>query len=94
MQTWWWQKALASSTLLQIFVFLAAGHKATLQSNSGASPEIINKLFKDSIHFRIKAIQSLNDLLQEPVLAVADSSVLIISALLTIEVRVPFNSLL
>jgi hypothetical protein len=91
MQTWWWQKALASPTLLQIFVFLAAGHKATLHTRLGFSSEIINESVRDSIRYRIKAIRSLNDLLQDPVLAVADSTVLIVSALLTIEVRVYFN---
>jgi hypothetical protein len=85
--TWWWQKAIASETLLQIFVFLAAGHMAMLQSTSGVSSDVIQKSTRDCLHFRIKAIQCLNGLLRDPVRGVADSTVLIVSALLIIEVR-------
>jgi hypothetical protein len=86
--TLWWQKAIASETLLQIFVFLAAGQMAMLQSTSGVSSDVIKRSARDCLHFRINAIQCLNGLLRDPVRGVADSTVLTVSALLIIEVRV------
>jgi hypothetical protein len=60
---------------------------AMLQSTSGVSSDVIQKSTRDCLHFRIKAIQCLNGLLRDPVRGVADSTVLIVSALLIIEVR-------
>ncbi|KAL3484338.1 hypothetical protein BJX62DRAFT_244025 [Aspergillus germanicus] len=92
--TWWWQKAIVSKTLLQIFVFLAAGHMAMLQSTSEVSSYVFQKSARDCLHFRIKDIQCLNGLLRDPVRGVAHSTVLIASALLIIEaLNADFESL-
>ncbi|KAL4862747.1 hypothetical protein BDV12DRAFT_178396 [Aspergillus spectabilis] len=83
--SWWWQKAIASPVLLQYIISLAAGHKAALGSNQGVSSHTIQKSIQDHLRFRINAIKSLNNLLHNPVVAVAESTILLVSAIATIE---------
>ncbi|KAL4860653.1 hypothetical protein BDV12DRAFT_191576 [Aspergillus spectabilis] len=84
-QNWWLQKVIASPALLQTCAFMAAGHKASLEASQGVSSQVIQKSIKDSIFFRIKAIKALNEVLQDPVTAAAESTVLLVNALMTME---------
>jgi hypothetical protein len=86
--SWWWQKAIASPVLLQYIISLAAGHKAALGSNKGLSSHTIKSSTQDYLRFRIAAIKSLNDLLRNPVAAKAESTIVLVSAVMTIEVCV------
>ncbi|KAL6233636.1 hypothetical protein BDW75DRAFT_231833 [Aspergillus navahoensis] len=83
--SWWWQKAIASPVLLRYIISLAAGHKAALGSNHGLSSHTIQKPTQDHLRFRIDAIKSLNNLLHNPVAAKAESTILLVSAIITIE---------
>ncbi|KAL3481542.1 hypothetical protein BJX99DRAFT_243560 [Aspergillus californicus] len=84
-QNWWLQKVISSPALLQTCAFMAAGHKASLEASQGVSSQIIQKSVKDSIYYRIKSIQALNEALQDPVTAAAESTVLLVNALVTME---------
>ncbi|KAL4874871.1 hypothetical protein BJY04DRAFT_202963 [Aspergillus karnatakaensis] len=87
MRDWWWQKAISSPAILQTFVFLAAGHKAALQSRHRVDSQVVRKSTVDSLHFKGCAIQSLNVLLANHETAVAGSTVLLVSAIMTIEAQ-------
>ncbi|EED20056.1 conserved hypothetical protein [Talaromyces stipitatus ATCC 10500] len=85
MGMWWWQKAITEPALLQALLFLSAGHKAALESNSGVSSMAVRKSFKDSFRLRGGALCNLKYILQDPVMAVAESNTLIVAFLLAIE---------
>lgn len=86
MSIWWWQKAITLPALLQALLFLTAGHHATLESNNGVSSLTIRKTINDSLHLRSNTLKTLNDLLQDPAKAVAESTTLIVASLVAIEV--------
>jgi hypothetical protein len=65
---------------------LAAGHKAALESCNGVSSIASQRSLRDCLQFRTNAVRILNDLLQDPVTAVAESTVLLVGSIVTIEV--------
>ncbi|KAH7186711.1 hypothetical protein DER44DRAFT_681546 [Fusarium oxysporum] len=85
MSIWWWQKAITLPALLQALLFLTAGHHATLESNNGVSALSIKKTMRDSLHLRGNTLKTLNDLLQDPTKAAAESTTLIVASLVAIE---------
>ncbi|KAI2788579.1 hypothetical protein POX_e06598 [Penicillium oxalicum] len=85
MNTWWTERSLISTALLYTKLCVGAGHKAGLESRSGVSSEASRKSLGDCIKFRTSAIRALNDLLQDPVTAVAESTVLTVASIVTIE---------
>ncbi|KAL4872324.1 hypothetical protein BDV12DRAFT_210839 [Aspergillus spectabilis] len=94
MNIWWSQNAVVSPALLQTFLFLAAGHKAALESTQGVSSQVSHKSFRDAIHFRVNAIRNLNRLLHDPATATAESTIVLVSAIMTIEaLNAEFNAL-
>jgi hypothetical protein len=86
MSGWWWQQAVASPALLQTLLFLSAGHKAALESEKGVCIQTQQKCMEDSIRLRIMAINNLNSLLGNPATAMAESTILLVGAIITIEV--------
>ncbi|KAF7136989.1 hypothetical protein CNMCM5793_006740 [Aspergillus hiratsukae] len=94
MSIWWWQRAISQPALLQALLFLTAGHHATLESNNGVSSTAIEKSIKDSLHLRGNTLKTLNNILQDPMKAVAESTTLIVASLVAIEaVDANFNAL-
>ncbi|EAW07118.1 uncharacterized protein ACLA_018220 [Aspergillus clavatus NRRL 1] len=85
MSIWWWQRAINQPALLQALLFLTAGHQATLESNSGVSEQAIQKSTKDSLRLRGNTLKALNNILQDPIKAVAESTTLIVGSLVAIE---------
>ncbi|KAL3474090.1 hypothetical protein BJX99DRAFT_232390 [Aspergillus californicus] len=85
MNTWWTERSLISPALLHTKLCIGAGHKAALESRNGVSSVASQKSLRDCIKFRTNAIRALNDLLQDPVTAVAESTVLIVGSIVTIE---------
>ncbi|KAF7182374.1 hypothetical protein CNMCM7691_001854 [Aspergillus felis] len=85
MSIWWWQRAISQPALLQALLFLTAGHHATLESNNGVASTAIEKSIKDSLRLRGNTLKTLNDILQDPVKAVAESTTLIVASLVAIE---------
>jgi hypothetical protein len=90
MNTWWTERSLVSPALLHTKLCVGAGHKAALESRSGVSPVTSQRSFRDCIKFRTNAIRALNELLQDPVTAVAESTVLTVGSIVTIEVWTGF----
>ncbi|KAF3401663.1 hypothetical protein F1880_009981 [Penicillium rolfsii] len=85
MNTWWTERSLISPALLHTKLCIGAGHKAALESRTGVSSAASQKTLRDSIKSRTNAIRALNDLLQDPVTAVAESTVLTVGSIVTIE---------
>ncbi|PKX91517.1 uncharacterized protein P174DRAFT_452813 [Aspergillus novofumigatus IBT 16806] len=85
MSIWWWQRAISQPALLQALLFLTAGHHATLESNNGVSSTAIEKSIKDSLRLRGNTLKTLNDILHDPIKAVAESTTLIVASLVAIE---------
>ncbi|RHZ56138.1 uncharacterized protein CDV56_100127 [Aspergillus thermomutatus] len=85
MSIWWWQRAISQPALLQALLFLTAGHHATLESNNGVSSTAIEKSIKDSLRLRGSTLKNLNDILQDPMKAVAESTTLVVASLVAIE---------
>ncbi|KAL4902067.1 hypothetical protein BDW74DRAFT_181226 [Aspergillus multicolor] len=85
MHTWWTERSLISPALLYTKLCIGAGHKAALESRNGVSSVASQKSLRDCIKSRTNAIRALNDLLQDPVTAVAESTVLAVGSILTIE---------
>jgi hypothetical protein len=86
MNTWWTERAVTSPALLHTKLCLAAGHKAALESRNGVSSVACQRSRRDCLQFRMNAIRTLNDILQDPVTAVAESTVLLVGSIVTIEV--------
>ncbi|GFF34852.1 hypothetical protein IFM51744_02589 [Aspergillus udagawae] len=94
MSIFWSRNAVVSPALLQTFLFLAATHKAALESNKGVSSQVTQKSFRDSIRFRVNAIRTLNDLLQDPTTAAAESTIMLVGAIMSFEaLNAEFKSL-
>ncbi|GLI74739.1 hypothetical protein PoHVEF18_002986 [Penicillium ochrochloron] len=85
MSMWWWQKAITQPALLQALLFLTAGHQATLESSSGVSSLVIKKSMRDSLHLRGDTLKTLNNIMQDPLRAVAESTTLVVASLVAIE---------
>ncbi|KAL5340307.1 hypothetical protein BJX70DRAFT_123603 [Aspergillus crustosus] len=85
MSTWWWQKAITQPALLQALLFLTAGHQATLESTSGISARAVQKSLSDSLHLRGDTLKTLNNIMQDPGRAVAESTTLVVASLVAIE---------
>jgi hypothetical protein len=68
----WARKSAASPALLHTFLFMAAGHKAALESIQGVASPVVLKSSQDAIRLQGKAIRGLNELLQDPVTAAAE----------------------
>ncbi|EAW17372.1 uncharacterized protein NFIA_072870 [Aspergillus fischeri NRRL 181] len=85
MSIWWWQRAISQPALLQALLFLTAGHHATLKSNNGVVSTASEKSIKDSLRLRGNTLKTLNDILQDPIKAVAESTTLIVASLVAIE---------
>ncbi|CEJ61695.1 hypothetical protein PMG11_10218 [Penicillium brasilianum] len=85
MNTWWTDRSLVSPALLHTKLCIGAGHKAALESRNGVSSVASQKSLRDCIKSRTNAIRALNDLLQDPVTAVAESTVLTVGSIVTIE---------
>ncbi|KAL4865316.1 hypothetical protein BDV12DRAFT_188271 [Aspergillus spectabilis] len=85
MSMWWWQKATTQPALLRAFLFLAAGHQATLESASGISSRVVQKSMRDCLYLRGDTLKTLNNIMQDPVRAVAESTALAVASLVTIE---------
>ncbi|KAL2841754.1 hypothetical protein BJY01DRAFT_249422 [Aspergillus pseudoustus] len=85
MSQWWWQKAITQPALLQALLFLTAGHQATLESSSGVSSQVIQKSMRDSLHLRGDTLKTLNNIMMDPVRAVAESTTLVVASLVAIE---------
>ncbi|KAL2794742.1 hypothetical protein BJX66DRAFT_325100 [Aspergillus keveii] len=90
----WSHNALGSPGLLQIFLFLAAAHKSALESSSGLPAPVVQKSFRDAIHFRVNTIRTLNDLLQNPATASAESTIMLVGSIMSFEaLNAEFNAL-
>ncbi|OOQ84516.1 hypothetical protein PEBR_29840 [Penicillium brasilianum] len=85
MSMWWWQKAITQPALLKALLFLTAGHQATLESSNGVSSLVIKKSMRDSLHLRGDTLTTLNNIMQDPVRAVAESTTLVVASLVAIE---------
>jgi hypothetical protein len=85
MNTWWTDRSLISPALLHTKLYIAAGHKAALESHNGVSVAS-QKSLRDCLKFRTNAIRALNDLLRDPVTAVAESTVLAVGSIGAVEV--------
>ncbi|PCG99393.1 Protein of unknown function DUF3468 [Penicillium occitanis (nom. inval.)] len=85
MSIWWWQKAITQPALLQALLFLTAGHQATLESSNGVSSPVTKKSMQDSLHLRGDTLKTLNNIMQDPLRAVAESTVLVVASLVAIE---------
>ncbi|KAJ5355125.1 uncharacterized protein N7496_012337 [Penicillium cataractarum] len=85
MSVWWWQKAITQPALLQALLFLTAGHQATLESSNGVSSLVIKKSMRDSLHLRGDTLKMLNNIMQDPLTAVAESTTLVVASLVAIE---------
>ncbi|KAJ0418114.1 hypothetical protein BJY00DRAFT_288677 [Aspergillus carlsbadensis] len=85
MNTWWTERSLISPALLHTKLCVGAGHKAGLEFRNGVSAGVSQRSLRDCIKFRTNAIRALNDLLQDPVTAVAESTVLTVGSIVTIE---------
>ncbi|KAJ0425200.1 hypothetical protein BJY00DRAFT_274956 [Aspergillus carlsbadensis] len=81
----WSHNALGSPGLLQIFLFLAAAHKGALESSSGLPAQVVQTSFRDAIHFRVNTIRTLNDLLQDPATAAAESTIMLVGSIMAFE---------
>jgi hypothetical protein len=86
MSQWWWQKAITQPALLQALLFLTAGHQATLESSNGVSSRVIQKSMRDMLHLRGDTLKTLNNIMMDPVRAVAESTTLVVASLVAIEV--------
>jgi hypothetical protein len=86
MSIWWWQKAITQPALLKALLFLTAGHQATLESASGVSSLVIKKSMQDSLHLRGDTLKILNNIMRDPLGAVAESTTLVVASLVAIEV--------
>ncbi|KAL3443952.1 hypothetical protein BJX65DRAFT_311431 [Aspergillus insuetus] len=80
----WWQKAITQPALLRALLFFTAGHQATLESNNGIS-QTAQKSLRDSLQLRGGALQTLNDIMRDPVKAVAESTTLVVASLVAME---------
>ncbi|KAL3442303.1 hypothetical protein BJX65DRAFT_287133 [Aspergillus insuetus] len=85
MSQWWWQKAITQPALLQALLFLTAGHQATLESSNGVSSRVIQKSMRDMLHLRGDTLKTLNNIMMDPVRAVAESTTLVVASLVAIE---------
>ncbi|KAL3485003.1 hypothetical protein BJX62DRAFT_44813 [Aspergillus germanicus] len=85
MSQWWWQKAITQPALLQALLFLTAGHQATLESSNGVSSKVIQKSMRDMLHLRGDTLKTLNNIMMDPVRAVAESTTLVVASLVAIE---------
>ncbi|EED23228.1 conserved hypothetical protein [Talaromyces stipitatus ATCC 10500] len=85
MSIWWWQKANTTPALLQTLLFSTAGHLAASQINSGMAPHLIQKSIHDCLHLKGVTLKTLNDIMQDPVKAVAGSTTLVVASLVAIE---------
>ncbi|KAL2844554.1 hypothetical protein BJY01DRAFT_248065 [Aspergillus pseudoustus] len=84
--TYWWRQAITQPALLQALMFLAAGHQASLQLSSGCpSQELAFKSLRDSLRSRGDSLRLLQEIIQDPAWAVAESTGLAIATLVTIE---------
>ncbi|KAL2841778.1 hypothetical protein BJX68DRAFT_270962 [Aspergillus pseudodeflectus] len=81
----WSHHALGSPGLLQIFLFLAAAHKAALESSSGLPATVVQKSFRDAIHFRVNTIKTLNGLLQDSATASGESTIMLVGSIMSFE---------
>jgi hypothetical protein len=81
----WWQKAITQPALLRALLFFTAGHQATLESNNGISQAAQTSL-RDSLQLRGGALQTLNNIMRDPVKAVAESTTLVVASLVAMEV--------
>ncbi|KAL3457548.1 hypothetical protein BJX64DRAFT_295850 [Aspergillus heterothallicus] len=77
MSTLWSQSAVSLPALLQTLLFLAAAHKSAIEASRGVSAQVVQQSFGDSIYFRVNAIRVLNGLLQDPVMAEGDSTIMV-----------------
>ncbi|CEN60498.1 hypothetical protein ASPCAL02935 [Aspergillus calidoustus] len=80
----WWQKAITQPALLRALLFFTAGHQATLESNNGISQAAQTSL-RDSLQLRGGALQTLNNIMRDPVKAVAESTTLVVASLVAME---------
>ncbi|KAL2825241.1 hypothetical protein BJY01DRAFT_230237, partial [Aspergillus pseudoustus] len=80
----WWQKAITQPALLRALLFFTAGHQATLESNNGIS-QTAQKSLRDSLQLRGGALQTLNDIMRDPIKAVAESTTLVVASLVAME---------
>ncbi|KAJ0413517.1 hypothetical protein BJY00DRAFT_58571 [Aspergillus carlsbadensis] len=85
MSQWWWRKAITQPALLQALLFLTAGHQATLESSSGVSSRVIQKSMRDSLHLRGDTLKTLNNIMMDPLRAVAETTTLVVASLVAIE---------
>ncbi|KAL4881742.1 hypothetical protein BJY04DRAFT_207257 [Aspergillus karnatakaensis] len=85
MNTWWTERSLISPALLHTKLCVGAGHKGALEARNGASSVASQKSLRDCIKFRNNAIKALNELLQNPATAAAESTVLTVGSIVTIE---------
>jgi hypothetical protein len=86
MEAWWARHAVASSAVLQTCAWRAAENTALLGSSRGLSSDVIQKSIKDSLYYRLSAIKSINESIQDPVTPATESTVLLVSAQLGNEV--------
>ncbi|KAL2814673.1 hypothetical protein BDW59DRAFT_154243 [Aspergillus cavernicola] len=83
--TYWWRQGITQPALLQSLLFLAAGHQASLQISSGNSSQGGLRQLRDSLRLRIDALKRLQNIIQDPISAVAESTVLAVATIATIE---------
>jgi hypothetical protein len=94
MEAWWARHAVASSAVLQTCAWRAAENTALLGSSRGMPSDVIEKSIKDSLYYRLSAIKSINESIQDPVTPATESTVLLVSAQLGNEVCLLLLSLM
>ncbi|KAL2811748.1 hypothetical protein BJX63DRAFT_398170 [Aspergillus granulosus] len=85
MSNWWGQMSIASPALFHSLLSHSAGQKALLESKQGMSLRLVQKSFEDSLRFRTRSIRSLNSLLQDPVTAAAESTIVLVGVIVMLE---------
>ncbi|KAL4862452.1 hypothetical protein BDV12DRAFT_207197 [Aspergillus spectabilis] len=91
---WWWQKAITQPALFHALLFLAAGHQAMLESTSGLCLWTVQKSRRDSLCLRGNSLKVLKNIMQDPTMAVKESTAFAVAALVAIEaVNANFSAL-
>ncbi|KAL5342011.1 hypothetical protein BJX70DRAFT_386430 [Aspergillus crustosus] len=83
--TYWWRQGITQPALLQSILFLAAGHQASLHIGSGNTPQGGLRQLNDSLRLRGDALRRLQNIIQDTDSGVAESTVLAVATIATIE---------
>jgi hypothetical protein len=83
---WYWQRAIAQPALLQALLCATASHQLTLNTVEGVPTLTFQNSAKEFLRLRGDALKTLNGVMRDPMRTVAESTILVISSLVAIEV--------